>query len=235
MKPVHCLLKSLYLSCISIMDSISTNASFIRRNKTKDKRKTNERRRGDPSPRQGLAGWLAQPGSAGNLSGRGRGKTRRHATALPVRARARDTSRLVLRPAAIPETVRPARGFLWAFPPLHSWTPRTRVRSWRAPRYGLRGAAAGRAPWWGEGRRAPWRAWRGLEAGACRGLLLLSAWGPGLRAPHPHLFLTVSPGGWRDGTGQFRSRLGCRVALQSPQGSVAHSRRHIPHVDHARR
>lgn len=89
MKPVHCLLKSLYLSCISIMDSISTNASFIRRNKTKDKRKTNERRRGDPSPRQGLAGWLAQPGSAGNLSGRGRGKTRRHATALPVRARAR--------------------------------------------------------------------------------------------------------------------------------------------------
>lgn len=46
-----------------------------------------------------------------------------------------------------------------------------------------------RAPWWGrEGERVPWR---GLEAGACRELLLLSASVAGLRAPPPHLLLAA--------------------------------------------
>jgi hypothetical protein len=122
------------------------NASLLGRNKSKDKNNQNEPtkqtnkqktqtiKRGvkqrDRSPGLGLGPCFLRHSPAGNLRGRGKGATRRHATALPVRARG--TSRLVLRPAAIPEAAQPAQSFLWAFPPLHFRTPRRMVRSGRA-------------------------------------------------------------------------------------------------------
>lgn len=84
--------------------------------------------------------------------------------------------------------------------------------------------------------RAPWGAWRGLEAGAHRGffyspprwpafLLLLFWFFPLLRL--------VPPGGSQDGRGRGRSRICCRAAVPRPQRPVITNRSHTPDVDKA--